>query len=167
MATASLGPPSGFHPRRPRLFRLGLAAGVATVWLFFSELALPHGQDFTMMCADNSGAWDLKIIGRVGRSMNEGGTPTGKGRVKPGDMIVVVGRTGLTKNRVMKAVVVRTRMRTPDPSKNGFWYTYDTNAAVVIDPDGNPVGSKIIGPIDPRCARRWPKIALIARNTRS
>lgn len=82
--------------------------------------------------------------------------------IEPGDVVVVVGRTGGPKNKVLRAIVTRMRRGQPDPLKNGMQNAFDTNCGVLVDKEGNPVGSKILGKIDPRCAMRWPKLAQLA-----
>ena len=49
------------------------------------------------------------------------------------------------KGQVVKAVVVRTaaKIRRPD----GSYLKFDKNAAVLIDKDKNPVGTRIFGPV--------------------
>mmetsp|Transcript_7916 Transcript_7916/g.23492 ORF Transcript_7916/g.23492 Transcript_7916/m.23492 type:complete len:151 (-) Transcript_7916:29-481(-) len=145
--------------RAPRggVFGLLLAA------LVMADFAFPQLRTFMMNCCDNSGAYRLKVMGKRGKGRCE---PGDYRTIQAGDEVVVVGRTGGAKNRVMKAVVVRTRKMSANPMQNGFKVVYDQAAAVVMDNDGNPVGSKITGPVDPKCAQRWPKIAMISRGSR-
>lgn len=51
----------------------------------------------------------------------------------------------MKKGQVVKAVVVRTaaKIRRPD----GSYLKFDKNAAVLIDKDKNPVGTRIFGPV--------------------
>ncbi|CAE7231709.1 rpl14 [Symbiodinium natans] len=109
------------------------------------------------MCQDNSGAYKMKIMGVVGK-----GSKPHVRAVEPGDVVVVVGRTGGPKNKVLRAIVTRMRRNTPEPLGNGFRHAFDTNCGVLVDQEGNPVGSKIFGKIDPRCALRWPKLAQLS-----
>jgi large subunit ribosomal protein L14 len=67
-----------------------------------------------------------------------------------GDTIVVtikeaIPRGRVKKGQVMKAVVVRTAkgVRRPD----GSLIRFDRNAAVLINPQGEPVGTRIFGPV--------------------
>ena len=67
-----------------------------------------------------------------------------------GDTIVVtvkeaIPRGRVKKGEVMKAVVVRTAkgVRRPD----GSLIRFDRNAAVLINPQGEPVGTRIFGPV--------------------
>jgi large subunit ribosomal protein L14 len=67
-----------------------------------------------------------------------------------GDIIVVTVQEAIPKGRVkkgqvMRAVVVRTAkgVRRPD----GSLIRFDRNAAVLINPQGDPVGTRIFGPV--------------------
>ena len=92
--------------------------------------------------ADNSGAKRVQCIKVLGGS---------KRRVAGvGDIIVVsvkeaIPRGRVKKGQVMKAVVVRTAkgVRRPD----GSLIRFDRNAAVLINPQGEPVGTRIFGPV--------------------
>lgn len=71
-------------------------------------------------------------------------------RAKLGDVIVASVKearpNGQVKAKeVVKAVIVR--QRSPFQRKNGTIIRFDDNAAVIIDNDGNPKGTKIAGPI--------------------
>lgn len=86
--------------------------------------------------------------------------------IQPGDIVVVVGRTGGIKNKVLRAIVTRMRKAHQNPLRNMFRTAFDTNCAVVVDKECNPVGSKIIGRIDPMCALKWPKLGQLAAKNR-
>ena len=51
----------------------------------------------------------------------------------------------MKKGQVVKAVIVRTasKIRRPD----GSYLKFDSNAAVLIDKDKNPIGTRIFGPV--------------------
>jgi len=49
------------------------------------------------------------------------------------------------KSEVVRAVVVRTRF--PVRRADGSYLRFDTNAAVIIDKDQNPRGTRIFGPV--------------------
>ena len=92
--------------------------------------------------ADNSGARRVQCIKVLGGS---------KRRYAPvGDVIVVsvkeaIPRGRVKKGDVTKAVVVRTAkdIRRPDGSAIRF----DRNAAVLINAQGEPIGTRIFGPV--------------------
>jgi len=92
--------------------------------------------------ADNSGAKKLQCIKVLGGSKRK--------YASVGDIIVVSVREAMPKSKVkkkavMKAVVVRTakEIRRPDGSSIRF----DENAAVLINNAGEPVGTRIFGPV--------------------
>ncbi|HPJ12272.1 MAG TPA: 50S ribosomal protein L14 [Caldisericia bacterium] len=92
--------------------------------------------------ADNSGAKVVSVIRVVGGSKRRYGFV--------GDRIVVTVKQSIPngqikKGTVEKAVIVRTAfpVRRPD----GSIVRFDGNAAVIIDDDGNPKGTRIFGPV--------------------
>ena len=92
--------------------------------------------------ADNSGARRVQCIKVLGGSRRRYATV--------GDIIVVSVKEAIPKGRVkkgqvMKAVVVRTAkgVRRPD----GSLIRFDRNAAVLINEQGEPIGTRIFGPV--------------------
>jgi large subunit ribosomal protein L14 len=92
--------------------------------------------------ADNTGARELMCILVLGNS--------GRRYASVGDVIVGVVKDALPnmpvkKSEVVKAVIVRVRdnVRRPD----GTTIRFDDNAAVIIQKDGNPKGTRVFGPI--------------------
>ncbi len=92
--------------------------------------------------ADNSGAKSLLCI-RV-----HGGT--GRRYARIGDVISVTVKVAIPngvvkKGQVTRAVVVRTRKEIR--RKDGSYIRFDENAAVIIDENREPVGTRIFGPV--------------------
>lgn len=92
--------------------------------------------------ADNSGAKKLKVIRVLGGSKRPFGGI--------GDLVVVAvdqaDPEGAVKNsEVVRAVIVRTKKE--KRRSDGSYVRFDDNAAVIIDKHGNPLGTRIIGPI--------------------
>ena len=92
--------------------------------------------------ADNSGARRVQCIKVLGGSRRKSASV--------GDVIVVSVKEAIPRGRVKKgdiqrAVVVRTakEIRRPDGSAVRF----DRNAAVLISPQGEPIGTRIFGPV--------------------
>ncbi|MCA3246617.1 MAG: 50S ribosomal protein L14 [Tagaea sp.] len=92
--------------------------------------------------ADNSGARRVQCIKVLGGSMRKTATI--------GDIIVVSVKEAIPKGRVKKgdvhkAVIVRTskEIRRADGSSVRF----DRNAAVLINKEGEPIGTRIFGPV--------------------
>ncbi|MBY0227215.1 MAG: 50S ribosomal protein L14 [Hyphomicrobium sp.] len=92
--------------------------------------------------ADNSGARCVQCIKVLGGSKRKYATI--------GDTIVVSVKEAIPKGRVkkgqvMKAVIVRVAkgVRRPD----GSLIRFDRNAAVLVNAQGDPVGTRIFGPV--------------------
>jgi large subunit ribosomal protein L14 len=108
--------------------------------------------------ADNSGAKRLFCIRVLG------GTRRRYARV--GDIIVVSVKEALPhskvkKGDVMRAVVVRTVKETR--RNDGSYIKFDDNSAVLINPQGDPIGTRIFGPVARELrAKRFMKIISLA-----
>ena len=108
--------------------------------------------------ADNSGARRVQCIKVLGGSKRK--------YASVGDVIVVtikeaIPRGRVKKGEIMNAVVVRTakEIRRPDGSAIRF----DRNAAVLIDKQGEPVGTRIFGPVTRELrTKRYMKIISLA-----
>ncbi len=115
-------------------------------------------QETVLNVADNSGAKRVQCIRVLG------GTRRRYARV--GDVIVVAVKEALPNSKVKKgdvarAVVVRTKqeLRRTD----GSWIRFDENAAVIINQYGEPVGTRIFGPVARELrAKRFLKIISLA-----
>jgi large subunit ribosomal protein L14 len=99
-------------------------------------------QETILTCADNTGAKTLHAFHNVGGSWRRA---TGIG-----DIIVCSVRNCQTDGQVksgdvVKAVIVRTTF--PKQRKDGTVIRFDDNAAVIIDKEGNPKGTRIFGPV--------------------
>lgn len=108
--------------------------------------------------ADNSGAKTLYCIKVLGGSRRR--------YAHVGDIIVVsvkeaIPNAKVKKGDVLKAVVVRTKkeIRRPD----GSYIRFDDNSAVVIGANGEPIGTRIFGPVARELrAKRFMKIISLA-----
>jgi large subunit ribosomal protein L14 len=92
--------------------------------------------------ADNSGARKIAVINAVGGS-------TGR-YARIGDIVTAsvkeaTPESAVKKGSVVKAVIVRTRKEVR--RKDGTYIRFDQNAAVIIKPDGEPVGTRVFGPV--------------------
>ena len=111
-----------------------------------------------LQVADNSGARRVLCIKVLGGSKRR--------TASVGDVIVVTVKEAIPRGRVKKgelhrAVVVRTKkeIRRTDGSSIRF----DSNAAVLISPQGEPVGTRIFGPVTRELrARKFMKIISLA-----
>lgn len=108
--------------------------------------------------ADNSGAKRVACIKVLGGSRRR--------YAGLGDVIVVSVKEALPaakvkKGDVAKAVVVRTRRGYLRP--DGSYIKFDTNSAVLINPQLEPVGTRIFGPVARELrAKRFMKIISLA-----
>jgi large subunit ribosomal protein L14 len=94
--------------------------------------------------ADNSGAKEIMCIGIPGSSLRR--------YAAMGDVITASVKQSIPnasplvkKGKVVKCVIVRTRNAVERP--DGSVIRFDDNAAVVIDNQNNPVGTRVFGPI--------------------
>ena len=113
-------------------------------------------QETNLDVADNSGARRVQCIKVLGGSKRR--------YASVGDIIVVsvkdaIPRGRVKKGSVMKAIVVRTAkdIRRPD----GSVIRFDRNAAVLINAQGEPVGTRIFGPV-PRELRAKNQMKIIS-----
>lgn len=95
-----------------------------------------------LVVADNTGAKEVscfRIIG--GRSLK---------KAVIGDTIIcsvkkAIPRGTVKKKEVVKAVIVR--QKSPTQRADGSIIKFDDNAVVIINPDGTPRGTRVLGPI--------------------
>jgi len=99
-------------------------------------------QETRLTVADNTGAKQILCIRVLGSS--------NKKFAAVGDVIVATVKDAtpnmaVKKSEVVKAVVVRTKA---DIKRNdGSTIRFDENAAVIINKDGNPRGTRVFGPV--------------------
>ena len=91
---------------------------------------------------DNSGARELICI----RVLGKGHTQLSN----IGDIVIAVVKTAtpnmsLKKSDIVRAIIVRTRKGIK--RKNGAFIRFDDNAAVVVNKENNPRGTRIFGPV--------------------
>ncbi len=92
--------------------------------------------------ADNSGARKLQMILPLGGST---GLNAGLGDVVTAAVKEASPDGQVKKGTVVKCVIVRTRKERR--RKDGTYIRFDQNAAVLIGPDGEPVGTRVFGPV--------------------
>jgi len=112
----------------------------------------------TLTVADNSGARKLCCIKVLGGSKRK--------YAGIGDIIVCSVREAIPNSKVKKgdvvrAVIVRTAKEVTRP--DGSYIRFDTNSAVVVSATGEPVGTRIFGPVARELrAKRFMKIVSLA-----
>ncbi len=94
-----------------------------------------------MEVADNSGAKRVTVITVLGQKRRF---------ARIGDIVTAAVKEaipggGVKKGDVVKCVIVRTAA--PIHREDGSYLRFDTNAAVVIDDEKNPKGTRIFGPV--------------------
>jgi large subunit ribosomal protein L14 len=92
--------------------------------------------------ADNSGARQLTAIHPVG---GDAGLTAGLGDVVTAAVKEAAPDSAVKKGTVVKAVVVRARKE--QRRKDGTYIRFDDNAAVLINDAGEPVGTRVFGPV--------------------
>ncbi len=108
--------------------------------------------------ADNSGARRVQCIKVLGGSKRR--------TASVGDVIVVsvkeaIPRGRVKKGDVLKAVIVRTAQ--PVRRQDGSTIRFDSNAAVLVNKQNEPIGTRIFGPVVRELrAKRFMKIVSLA-----
>ncbi len=108
--------------------------------------------------ADNTGAKRIKCIQVLGGSRRRWGSL--------GDVIVcsvkeAIPNSNVPKGSVVKAVIVRVRKERR--RADGSYVRFDDNAAVLIDGNGDPKGTRIFGPVARELrARKYMRIISLA-----
>lgn len=98
-------------------------------------------QETYLNVADNSGARKLMCIRVLGGNRRYAGV---------GDVVIAVVKDALPnmavkKSDVVRAVIVRTKKSLCRES--GMSIRFDDNAAVIINAEGNPRGTRVFGPV--------------------
>lgn len=91
--------------------------------------------------ADNTGARRAMFISKKGQNTTTAAV---------GDVVTVHIKESATdasvkKGEVAKAVIIRTKA--PVRRSDGSYLRFDSNAVVILTPDGNPKGTRIFGPV--------------------
>jgi len=108
--------------------------------------------------ADNSGAKSMMCVKVLGGSRRR--------YASVGDVIVVSIREAMPgakvkKGEVARAVIVRTAKEIA--RQDGSYIRFDTNSAVLINKDGEPIGTRIFGPVARELrAKKFMKIISLA-----
>ncbi len=109
--------------------------------------------------ADNSGARKLCAIRQLGGS-------AAPRYASLGDVVVcsvkeAAPESDIKKGAVVRAVVVRIKAR--KRRRDGTYISFDENAAVLINPEREPVGTRVFGPVARELReRRYMKIVSLA-----
>ncbi|MCY4355187.1 MAG: 50S ribosomal protein L14 [Truepera sp.] len=115
-------------------------------------------QESYLEVADNSGARRIQCIRVLGTGQQFVGSI--------GDIIVAsvkdaIPRAGIKKGEVVRAVIVRTRKETNRP--DGSSIRFDSNAAVILNNQNEPRGTRVFGPVARELRdRRFMRIVSLA-----
>ena len=108
--------------------------------------------------ADNSGAKRLACILPIGGST---GLKAGLGDIITASVKEASPDSNVKKVSVVKCVIVRTRKETR--RKDGTYIRFDSNAAVLINDDHEPIGTRVFGPVARELRdKRFMKIVSLA-----
>ncbi len=99
-------------------------------------------QESVLRIADNTGAKKASVIRVLGGSRRR--------YARVGDVVVATVKDAIPnapvkKGEIVQAVVVRTNKEMR--RKDGTYIRFDDNAAVLINPQGEPRGTRIFGPV--------------------
>lgn len=109
------------------------------MWLRWEEMIR---QQTRLKVADNTGAKEILCIRVLGGSSRKTGTV--------GDLIVASVKEALPRGMVKEgdkvlAVIIRTKKE--KRREDGTFIRFDDNAAVIVDKEHNPVGTRVFGPV--------------------
>lgn len=111
-----------------------------------------------LMCVDNTGAKELEIISvKNKRSVRKRRAGAGIG-----DMVNVVVTKGEFKLKKQVHLAVIIRQKRSYARESGMRVKFEDNAAILVNEDGTPRGSKIKGPVAKECVNRFSAIGKIA-----
>jgi large subunit ribosomal protein L14 len=111
-----------------------------------------------LVVADNSGAKKLACINILGGSK---GKYAGLGDIITASVKEAAPDGNVKKRKVVKAVIVRTR--NAKRRRDGSYIRFDENAAVLINDAGEPVGTRVFGPVARELRdRKFMKIVSLA-----
>ena len=92
--------------------------------------------------ADNTGAKTVQCFKVLGGSKRR---YAGVGDIIIGSVKKSIPTATIKKGSIVRGVIVRTRKEIS--RRDGSRLRFDRNAVVIIDKDGNPVGTRIFGPV--------------------
>ena len=99
-------------------------------------------EETLLTIADNSGAKTAKCIRVLGG--------TRRRYAGVGDIVVLAVQSAIPQGTIKKGQVVRgviVRTRKEQRRKDGSYIRFGDNACVVLNPEGEPVGTRIFGPV--------------------
>ena len=95
-----------------------------------------------LVVADNSGARSVRVFRQFGGSRRKFSSL--------GDIVMCSVKDAAPNGKVKKGQVVKgviVRVKQPVLRRDGSTIAFDDNALVIIDAEGNPVGTRVFGPV--------------------
>jgi large subunit ribosomal protein L14 len=115
-------------------------------------------QETMLKVADNSGARKILCITPLGGGV---GKTAAVGDIISASVKEAEPESKIPKGTVIRAVVVRARKEIR--RKDGSYIRFDDNAAVIIDRQGEPIGTRVFGPVGRELReRKFMKIVSLA-----
>ena len=99
-------------------------------------------QETRLAVADNTGAKEVMCIKVLGGSRRRF---AGLGDIIVCSVKSVIPGSDVKKKAIVRAVIVRCKQ--PTRRRDGSYIRFDSNAAVIVDPDGSPKGTRIFGAV--------------------
>ncbi len=111
-----------------------------------------------MVCADNTGARVVQIVSVFGYH----GVKNRQPKMGLGDLATVTVKKGTPdmRKKLVRAVVVRQKKEFRRP--NGLRVSFEENAMILLNENGDPRGTDIKGPVAREVAERFPKVGSMA-----
>ncbi len=100
------------------------------------------GMRTVLEVADNSGARKLQCILPLGGDV---GARAGLGDIVTASVKEAAPDSQIKKGKVVRCVIVRMRKETR--RRDGSYIRFDSNAAVLVNNDNEPVGTRVFGPV--------------------
>ena len=115
-------------------------------------------QETMLRVADNSGARRILCITPLGGGVGRAATI---GDINSATVKEASPESKIPKGKVVRAVVVRTKKEVR--RRDGSYIRFDDNAAVIINAQGEPVGTRVFGPVGRELReRKFMKIVSLA-----
>jgi len=126
--------------------------------LFLPYLTKGIMNETVLRCADNSGGKFLRVISVIGYKGRLNKIP----KASIGQMVVVsvIKGTPEMRRQIFRAIIVR--QKKAYKRSDGRWIRFGDNAAVIVNPNGDPKGSEIRGAVAKEAAERWPRLSAVA-----
>lgn len=99
-------------------------------------------QESIIKVADNTGVKDVLLIRVLGGSKRR--------YASIGDSVIVsiksaISSSSIKKGQVSKAIIVRTKNK--KRRKDGSYISFDDNACILLNPNGEMIGTRVFGPV--------------------